>query len=314
MTAELARAAVSAVATRVALREGAEAPFADWQAAFARHASSFEGFLSIEFIPAYARATRWEVIQRFRTHAALEGWIGDAGRAALLAGLAPMGEDGAAPIVEEAAPDFHAAAAVTEVITTTVAPGREAEFLGWSEAMQAAQARFPGYMGTLVQAPLSSEIPCWTALVRFDTPAALDGWMNSPERGALLGRADPAMSHWQSRRLAAGFGEWFAPQAGGAPAWKQTALVLMVLFPVVMLEIRFLAPHLAGLSVAVATFIGNAISVALVSWPLVGLARAGMGWWLRPAEGHRARIEALGAAAVLTIYAGELGLMSLLFL
>lgn len=316
MTAELTRAAVNAVATRLALREGAEPLFADWQAAFTRHASSFAGFLSIEFIPAYAGAVQWQVIQRFNSHHALEDWLADATRAGLIAGLSPMRPTGADELVEEAAPDFHAASAVTEVITTNVEPGREIDFLAWTEAMQAAQARFPGYMGTLVQAPLSAELPCWTTLVRFATPASLDTWVNSPERRSLLDRADPRMSRWHSRRLPAGFGEWFAPPGTGAApaAWKQTALVLMVLFPVVMLEIRFLSPYLAGLPVAVATFIGNAISVSLVSWPLVGLARACMKWWLEPAPEHRARTEGLGALALAAIYAAELGLMSLLFL
>ncbi|QIB32826.1 antibiotic biosynthesis monooxygenase [Ancylobacter pratisalsi] len=315
MTAELASAAVSAVATRVALREGAEPQFADWQASFTRHASSFDGFLSIEFIPAYAGAMLWQVVQRFTSHGALDAWMADAARAGLLAGLSPLRPAGVDDLVEEAAPDFHAVAAVTEVITTNVEPGRQADFLAWAESVQAVQARFPGYMGTLVQAPLSADLPYWTTLVRFATPEALDTWVNSPERGALLDKSDPHISRWHSHRLPAGFGEWFAPPGAGASpaAWKQTALVLMALFPVVMLEIRFLSPYLAGLPIAAATFIGNAISVSLVSWPLVGLVRACMKWWLQPAPEHRALIEGVGVLVLFAVYASELVLLSLLF-
>jgi antibiotic biosynthesis monooxygenase (ABM) superfamily enzyme len=67
--------------------------------------------------------------------------------------------------------------------------------------------------------------------------------------------------------------------------WKTAALVLLTLFPVIMLELRFLNPHLASLNPAVATFIGNAISVGLTTWPLMPLAIVGFHAWLFP-EGY----------------------------
>ena len=104
------------------------------------------------------------------------------------------------------------------------------------------------------------------------------------------------------------FSGWFANDQRQAPppAWKQTCLVLLVLFPVVMLEIRFLSPLLSGLSVAVSTFIGNAISVSVVSWPLMAVAIYGLGWWLRPAAERRWRTELLGASTIVGLYALEL--------
>lgn len=315
MTTEVKSAAVSAVTTRIVVRPEASAAFADWQAAFTRGASSQAGFLGVEILPAYAGSTEWQIIQRFVAHDALETWLAHPDRAALLERLGPLRMPDEPGLPEEVAPDYHAFGAVTEVITTVVEPGREGEFLAWSEAIQAAQARFPGYMGTFVQAPVTGDPPYWTALVRFTTPGQLDAWLASGQRKERLASADPTMSHWSSRRLAAGFGSWFAPDARGAvpPAWKQTALVLLVLFPVVALEIRFLSPLLTGLPTMVATFIGNAISVCLVSWPLVGLARAGMSWWLAPAPLRRRRVEVGGALLLIGLYAAEMGLLSLLF-
>ena len=315
MTTEVRSSAVSAVATRIAVRPEASGAFADWQAAFTRLASSRPGFLGVEILPAYAGSSEWQVVQRFASHEALERWLADPERAAQLEALAGLRAPDAPELPEEVAPDYHAFGTVTEVITTVVEPGRETEFLAWSEAIQAAQARAAGYMGTFVQAPVAGDPPYWTALVRFSTPGELDAWLASAKRRALLNRADPTMSHWSSRRLSAGFGSWFAPDASGAvpPAWKQTALVLLVLFPVVALEIRFLSPHLAGLPTTLATFIGNAISVSLVSWPLVGLARSAMGWWLAPAPRHRRRAEIGGAILLIALYAAEMALLSLLF-
>ena len=73
------------------------------------------------------------------------------------------------------------------------------------------------------------------------------------------------------------------PATGKPPnMWKTACLVLLTLFPVVMLELRFLNPHLATLNPAVRTFIGNAISVALTTWPLMPLAIWGFHAWLFP--------------------------------
>jgi antibiotic biosynthesis monooxygenase (ABM) superfamily enzyme len=66
--------------------------------------------------------------------------------------------------------------------------------------------------------------------------------------------------------------------------WKTAALVLLTLFPVVMIELKFLNPHLRGLPPSVATFIGNAISVLLTTWPLMPLAIRAFRPWLFPED------------------------------
>lgn len=297
----------SATAT-VKPRAGCEAAFAAWQSGFTRAISAAPGFVSLEIAPGAADAAEWRLTQRFRSAEALALWRASPARARLLAELAPM-RDGTAP-PDEADAEPPPPSWVTEVITTRVEPGREGEFHAWAAAVQARQAAFPGYGGTLVQAPLSPEAAHWTTLVRFATPAQLDGWLASRERRALLERADPLVSRFESRRLEGPFPGWFpaAPDRAPPPAWKQSMLVLLVLFPVVMLEMRFLSPLLAGLDGAVATFIGNALSVALTSWPLIQLAQRGLGWWLRPAPAGGMRTEVLGLGAVLGLYALEVGI------
>jgi hypothetical protein len=49
-----------------------------------------------------------------------------------------------------------------------------------------------------------------------------------------------------------------------------------------MLELKFLNPQLATLNPAVRTFIGNAISVAVTTWPLMPLAIWMFSAWLFP--------------------------------
>lgn len=304
----LARPSATAIMTKAALLCGNERAFGRWQSALTRAAAAASGFVSLEIIPAFAGALEWRIIQRFQTPEAVELWQRSSTRARLFAELDRMRDHSDADLADEVAPDFHSLSCVTEVITTVVEPGREEAFQAWAEDMQSRQATFPGYMGTLVQAPLSSDIPYWTTLVRFSTPEQLDAWLGSEDRKTLLERSDPRVSHWRSQRLASPFAGWFPTEPDQAPpaAWKQTMLVLLVLFPIVMLEIRFLSPILAGLHLAVSTFIGNAISVSLVSWPLMKFAVLCLNWWLQPDLAHRWRTEVLGACTIIGLYAAEI--------
>lgn len=303
----------TSIMTKITLVEGRAADFARWQAVFTRAAAMAPGFASIEILPEFAGSSEWRIIQRFRDAASLDAWQRAPARAARIAELDSMRVHGEAGDGDELAPDFHSLSCVTEVIASEVKPSHEADFQAWASDVQAKQALFPGYMGTLVQAPVSEALPYWTTLVRYSSQEELERWLASSERKALLDRSDPEVSTWKSRRLSP-FAGWFPsePDRPAPAAWKQTMLVLLVLFPVVMLEIRFLSPITAGLPGPVATFIGNAISVALVSWPLMRFAIAGLGWWLQPPPAQRGRNEALGLATVLLLYAIEIAIFLLL--
>ena len=114
-----------------------------------------------------------------------------------------------------------------------------------------------------------------------------------------MSESEALVESWENRRLPTSFAGWFPtdPAAGKAPAtWKQAMLVLLVLFPIVMLELRFLSPSLGGLNPALGTFIGNAISVTLVSWPMMPLAIRILAWWLQPraAGGKWTTVAGLG--------------------
>lgn len=305
----------TAIMTKITLREGCEAPFAIWQSGFTHAATTAPGFVSLEIIPAFPGALEWRVIQRFQTAELLGRWQSSVIRRQFLADLAPLRGSSQGDLLDEVAPDFHSLSCVTEVITTDVEIGREEAFQTWAQTVQTAQARFPGYMGTLVQAPISADIRYWTTLVRYATPEQLEAWLASPERSALLERSDPLVSHWKSQRLSNPFGGWFptAPDQAPPAAWKQTCLVLLVLFPVVMLEIRFLSPLLTHAPMAIATFIGNAISVSLVSWPLMKLAIFILGWWLTPDPKRRARVEIQGLATLAALYVAEILVFMLLY-
>ncbi|MDQ2992722.1 MAG: hypothetical protein M3R30_07895 [Candidatus Eremiobacteraeota bacterium] len=175
----------------------------------------------------------------------------------------------------------------TEVVVTQIKPGCEAVYREVADRFIKAQATFPGYLGSFIQPPITPEAG-WTTVLRFDTGEHLDAWMESPQRAALLNESAHLVLGFEAKRLDTSFPGWVPadPTTGKSPSiWKTAALVLLTLFPVVMLELRFLNPLLSPLHPALATFIGNGVSVLLTTWPLMPLAIRAFRPWLFP-ENH----------------------------
>jgi hypothetical protein len=87
-------------------------------------------------------------------------------------------------------------------------------------------------------------------------------------------------------------------------------LVLLGLFPIVMLETRFLSPRLASLNSSVAMFVGNTISVALTTWMTMPLFIKALGWWLFPkSEASKVAINFAGTAVIFFLYAAEVAVL-----
>jgi hypothetical protein len=89
-------------------------------------------------------------------------------------------------------------------------------------------------------------------------------------------------------------------------------LVLLMLYPVVFLFGLFVQTPLltrsAGLPFAIALFIGNVVSVMLLSY-LVPWTSTRFSWWLQPAGANPARTNVAGAGLVIALY----GLMLVAF-
>lgn len=112
-------------------------------------------------------------------------------------------------------------------------------------------------------------------------------------------------------RLATAFPGWVPidPMTGkGPPNWKTAMLVLLGLFPVVMLELKFLSPKLSllGIHASLATFIGNSISVAVTSFFTMPWCVRWFGWWLFPEKGLEKRLTTKGLAILGLLYAVEI--------
>jgi antibiotic biosynthesis monooxygenase (ABM) superfamily enzyme len=190
-------------------------------------------------------------------------------------------------------------------------PGQEFTYRAWEQRIAAAQSKAPGFQGYRFEPPVPGVQDDWLAILRFDTETNLQAWLDSPERQKLLRDASPFTEEFHARIVRTGFDQWFPVPAGGAspPApWKMNMLVLLVLYPVVFLFGFFVqTPFLTGrgLPFAIALFVGNIVSVLLLSY-LVPLTADRFWWWLQPIDPragdrdrrHRARGHALRPVAV----------------
>src|SRR5262249_27336151 len=179
------------------------------------------------------------------------------------------------------------------------------------------QAKAPGFQGYRFEPPIPGVQQDWLAILRFDTEAHLQAWLDSPERKKLLEEATDFTQEFHARIVRTGFDQWFPPTPGAGPppaAWKMNMIVLMVLYPIVFLFGKLVqGPLLAGvlgLAFPIGLFASNAVSTILLNY-LVPWTSTGFTWWLRPAGDVR-RIDIAGAALIVAVYAALVAIFTLL--
>jgi len=304
----------AALVVTVRLRPGVEANFSSWHARMSTSPASVAGFVSAEVNAPAPGELEWRIVQRFRNVSDLQAWRASELHGSLIREASELaeGSDGSG-LREDEISGGVANGVVTEVVTTYVKPGKDHEYQAWAEKIHQAEAEFPGYRGSYLQPPASQRQHYWTTLVRFATPEQLDRWLGSDIRKAFLRQHEELVQSWEHHRLPSSFSGWFPTDAETSESpktWKQSMIVILMLFPIVMLEIRFLSPLLRGVSTSPATFIGNVISVVLLAWPFMPLAIASMKWWLLPGKDSSRWTDELGLALLVGLYTAEIIVLS----
>ncbi len=248
---------------------------------------------------------------RFETLDALRSWRVSQLYRDLVAEAQPLVEGGRiTELTGGAATEFYVQNSATEVIVTEVKAGKETEYRDWANSIDKLESTFPGFRGSYMQPPTAGET-AWTTLLRFDTIEKLNGWLNSAARAALLKESEGLVDRVLVHRVDTSFPGWVPrdPVTGKSPSiWKTASLVLLTLFPVVMLELKFLTPRLHALPPALGTFVGNAVSVALTTWPLMPLAIKAFHAWLFPENQPRWLVLA-SPALLIACYVAEIALL-----
>jgi hypothetical protein len=291
------------------VRPGSEDAFAAWKGRHDAVIAKFPGYISSDIMPPGEHNDMWILVLNFKSATELHNWQQSKERAALVGELLPLvaggdlGEVMKKEMPEAAQPGTN----VTQVILSQVKAGMEDAYREWSARIQRAQSQYPGYRGMYLQPPATNG-GHWTTLLRFDTTEHLEAWLAAPERANLLEESKAFIEKEELMRLATSFPGWVPinPLTGkGPPDWKTALLILLGLYPIVVIELRFLNPVLRGLDSSLATFIGNAISVAGTTFITMPLFVRSFGWWLFVDENSSKRTTPVGLAILVGLFAAE---------
>lgn len=298
------------IVTQTRIRPGQAEPFARWQEKIGQVIARSPGFLKQTVIPPSPPAqTDWVILQRFASADTAAAWLNSESRLSLLDEALPllMGSDDVHIVTDDGAGVLPSPVSV--VISTRIKPGHEEAYRAWEHRIAAAQSKSPGFQGYKFEPPIPNVQNDWLSILRFDSEANLQAWLNSPERLKLLEEADAFTEEYHARIVRTGFDQWFPAgtvDRPAPPAWKQNMLVLLLLYPVVFLFGVFAQNPLliekAGLPFWLALFIGNIVSVILLNW-LVPWASKRFDWWLRPSGRNSRLIDLAGTGLVIALYA-----------
>ena len=302
------------VTTKIRVQPDLKNAFVDWQAKLNGIIASFPGFVSWEILsPTDASECAWVMVERFAKPSTFANWRQSADRKLLMEELKKLLSNHTSNDIQESESSISqlSRGGVTEVFVTQVAPEKEKAYRDWIAKIHQVEAKFPGFRGTYVQSPCQGQGRNWITFLQFDTPENLDRWLSSPERQAVLEESLPLITSLESHRVISPYSGWFRSIAkeGEIPSvWKQTMIVLLVLFPIVMFELKFLSLWTSHLNSSLGTFIGNAISVILISWPMMPIAIWFLGWWLTPKRSKAVQATLWGTGLMILLYLLEIAI------
>ncbi|MHB9863527.1 antibiotic biosynthesis monooxygenase [Streptomyces sp. YIM S03343] len=299
------------VVTSQMVREGCEDDYQRWQERTNRAVRAFDGFEGTEMYPPGVGDERaWVVVFRFSRIDKLTAWLDSGARRELLDEGRPLFDGSPTQeVLAGAAPPPAKEEAVTAVISHHVRPGREEEFARWQDKVLKAQGKFPGFMGTELFRPVEGIQENWVVVFRFDTREHLDQWLASDVRAGLLEEGEDYFSTYDVHKVGSAFSGWFRFGDGAddevPPNWKQAMSVVLALYPTVMVLNLTVGHGLddLGLPGYIGLFIGNVLSVSILTWFFMPLVNRVLAFWLVPLRAQSVRIHVAGAALVVLCWA-----------
>lgn len=299
------------VVTSQKIREGRVDAYKRWQEKTNHVAEGFDGFEGAELYPPdSAEENEWVVVFRFAHVEQLTAWLDSGARrdlmdeARLLFEGAPTQE-----VLAGGAPAPQEQEVVTAVISHSVLPGKERDFVRWQDKVLKVQEKHPGFRGTELFEPVEGIQDKWVVAFRFDTRDHLDDWLASADRERLLEEGNQYFSAYHVRKIGSAFSGWFrfgeGDEAGIPSNWKQAMSVVLALYPTVMVLNLTVGKVFNdwGIPGYLSLFISNVLSVSILTWVLMPLVNSALAFWLLPDRARSARTHVAGALVVMLCWA-----------
>jgi antibiotic biosynthesis monooxygenase (ABM) superfamily enzyme len=303
-------AATTAVAVPVAvvihrrIADDGFVPFSAWTARVGERLRTWPGFLGQDVVPPTPPTqVDWAIVQRFKDADTARAWLQSEDRAHLVDEVQSLfvGQEDLHLLADGGAQPHSSTSAM---ISYNVPREEEKAFLKWQRRIQAAEAKFPGFVRHKIERPLPGVHDDWLIVLNFDSEANMTAWIDSPERQALLAEGGRFGTDLSLRRTNYGFDFWFPSTAAPDPhlTFKSNLLILLVLYPIVYLWTHFVdAPLISahGIPFWLALFVGNIASTQLLGWWVAPAAFKLFDWWLPSTAPARRQIAGYALLAVL---------------
>ncbi|PMZ74270.1 MULTISPECIES: antibiotic biosynthesis monooxygenase [Pseudomonas] len=182
---------------------------------------------------------------------------------------------------------------VTLIVKHRVKAGFEAPYEAWLRNIVKVAAQNVGHLGVDVVRGKNAGLDTYTCVLRFCSTEAMQNWLDSPQRQALVDEAAPMLADGDQTEVNPVNEFWFSPQAEAGtppPRWKQAVVTLLVILPHTLLVPLLWGPLLrlnALLSnYVVATFLITLTIVLSVVYIFMPMATRLFAPWLSPATLH----------------------------
>ncbi|MGX1185258.1 antibiotic biosynthesis monooxygenase (ABM) superfamily enzyme [Pseudomonas sp. F-14 TE3623] len=189
---------------------------------------------------------------------------------------------------------------VTLIVKHRVKAGFEAAYEAWLRNIVSVAGQSDGHLGVDVIRAKNGGLDMFTCVLRFCSTEAMQRWLDSPQRQALIDEAAPMLADGDQTEINPVNEFWFTPLADAAsppPRWKQAVVTLLVILPHTLLVPLLWGPLLqlnAFLSnYVVATFLITLTIVLSVVYVCMPVATRLFAPWLEASQ-PREHLEPTG--------------------
>lgn len=165
----------------------------------------------------------------------------------------------------------------TVVITHRVRKEEHAVYEQWLEEIAPVCKASPGHLDWQVVRPIPGLTETYTVLIRFDTKAHLQRWMESADRSRLIAKMQPLFVKGDDFFISSGLDFWFTPAGSKAKVpvrWKQYLVTWSAIFPLALGVPLVVTPLLNGLGVPPNTLVTTLVVTGVVVFMMV--------YWVMP--------------------------------
>jgi len=125
----------------------------------------------------------------------------------------------------------------TVVITHRVAKNKHADYDAWLNEITPLSTSSAGFLDWQIVRPIPEQTETFTIIIRFDTQANLEGWMNSPTRNQLIEKVQALLVSGDDFFVSSGLDFWFTPEGAKAKVpirWKQYLVTWSAIYPLAL--------------------------------------------------------------------------------